>query len=134
MKTQSYRCHRQTMSTNSLKICKILKKKNLNQPFRRMLLHQTCRRDCSPQKQLIDTNGQPVHKIKYVVQKWMEDKNLIDNLVNSYNCYLAHLRMLQLLQLSFVNLTVEKVSWILILPREKLDCMIAFPQMIILLF
>lgn len=56
-----------------------------------------------PQKQLID-NGQPqkMNKMKYAVQKWMEDKILIDNLVNSCYCYLAHLKKLQLL---FVNLT-----------------------------
>lgn len=54
----------------------------------------------------------------------MKDKILKDILVSSCNCYIARLRNLQL---SFVNLTVMKISWILILPKGKIECMIVLP-------
>lgn len=54
----------------------------------------------------------------------MKDKILKDILVSSCNCYIARLRNLQL---SFVNLTVMKISWILILPKGKIECMIISP-------
>lgn len=54
----------------------------------------------------------------------MEDKILIDILVGCCNCYIDRLRNLQLL---IVNLTVTKISRILILPKGNLECMIVLP-------